>query len=78
MTRSRRLPKILVLRDGRELRTLGDARNLIDALPEDRRHHPHWEYLEQMLTDAMQAKGGFVVGAFNAQLKRALKAEGLI
>jgi hypothetical protein len=78
MAQSRRLPKILVLTDGRELRTLSDARALILALPEDRRHHGHWEYVEEMLTGAIQGRGAFVIGAFNAQLKRALKADGLI
>jgi hypothetical protein len=78
MVQSRRLPKILVLRDGHELRTLGDARALILALPEDRRHQRHWEYVEEMLTAAIQGRGAFVIGAFNAQLKRALKTDGLI
>jgi hypothetical protein len=78
MAQSRRLPKILVLTVGRELRTLADARALNHALPEDRRRGPHWQYVEEMLTEAIQGRGRFVIGAFNAQLKRALKAEGLI
>jgi hypothetical protein len=60
------------------LRTLNDARALILALPDDRRHEPHWQYVEEMLTAAIQGRGAFVIGAFNAQLKRALKADGLI
>jgi hypothetical protein len=78
MAPSRRLPKILVLRDGRELRTLSDARALILALPEERHHHGHWEYVEEMLRAAKLRRGAFAIGAFNAQLKRALKADGLI
>jgi hypothetical protein len=31
-----------------------------------------------MLTAATEGRGAFVIGKFNAQLKRALKADGLI
>jgi hypothetical protein len=77
MAWSRRLPKILVLKDGRELKTLADARALITEKPERRRDNPHWEYADKLLTVAIQ-DGGIRYAAFTSQLKRALKAEGLI
>jgi hypothetical protein len=74
---SRRLPKNLVLRDGREIRTLSDARDLIVTLPERRYDKPHWEYAAELLTTAARG-GGAKVDAFNSRLELALEAEGLI
>jgi hypothetical protein len=74
---SRRLPKNLVLRDGRQIRTLSDARDVILTLPERRYDKPHWEYAAELLTTAARG-GGAKVAAFNSQLELALEAEGLI
>jgi hypothetical protein len=72
---SRRLPKNLVLKDGREIRTLSDARDL--TLPERRHDKPHWEYAAELLTTAARG-GGTKVDAFSSRLELALEAEGLI
>jgi hypothetical protein len=53
---------LIVLRDGRDLKTLADARVLIFALPE--RHHAQGD--------------AYFIRNCAAQLKRALKADGLI
>jgi hypothetical protein len=45
--------------------------------PSRRRDNPHWEYADKLLTAAIQ-DGGIRYAAFNSQLKRALKGEGLI
>jgi hypothetical protein len=71
------LPKSIVSKDGRELKTLADARALILALPESHRADSHWDHAAELLTAAAQGKPAFV-NQFSIQLKRALKAEGLI
>ena len=73
---SRRLPKSIVLRDGREIKTLADARAFIFALPERRQASRRWEYASRLLAAAKDDV--YFVKQFAAQLKRALKAEGLI
>ena len=71
-----RLPKILVLRDGREVRTLAGARALIFGLPKDVREMPHWKQAVS-LSMAGHVDHAYIV-EFNALFKAALKAEGLI
>jgi hypothetical protein len=39
------LPKLILLRDGRDLKTLADARALILALPERHQANQHWDVL---------------------------------
>jgi hypothetical protein len=71
-----RLPKILVLSDGREVRTLAGARALIFGLHKDAREMPHWKQAVK-LSKAAHVDRAFIV-EFNALFKAALKAEGLI
>jgi hypothetical protein len=77
MSWSRPLPKSIVLKDGRELKTLADARALILALPEGHQADSLWGHAAELLTAAAQSKPTFV-NQFSVQLKRALKAEGPI
>jgi hypothetical protein len=77
MSWSRPLPKTIVLRDGRELKTLSDARALILALPKDQQGNPYWEYASELLTAAAQGDRQYMKGCVD-HLKRVLRADGLI
>jgi hypothetical protein len=74
---SRPLPKTIVIKDGRELKTLADARRFILSLPKHRQAIPSWQYVSELLT---ASAGGDVrfMREFVDQLKRVLNAEGLI
>jgi len=74
MSWSRPLPKLIVLWDGRELKTLADARALILTLPVRHQAKQHWEYASELLMAAAQGDA-FFIREFFAQLKRALKEE---
>jgi hypothetical protein len=76
MAPAHRLPKILVLRDGREVRTLAGARALILGLPEALREKPHWEQATELVM-AGHVDHAYLIEV-SAQLKAALKAEGMI
>jgi hypothetical protein len=75
---SKKFWKPLVLRDGREIATLAEARDLLLALPE--RHHarPHLQYAVELLIDAAERGSRSSVDDAAAQLSRALTAEGLL
>ena len=65
------------LRDGRELRTLSDARALILGVAESRQHRPTWAYaVELFLQAAETGKRADVTDAW-AHISRAAYAEGL-
>jgi hypothetical protein len=76
MTQAHPLPKILVLKDGREVRTLAGARALILGLPEGLREKPHWKQAVELVM-AGHVDHAYIL-KFSAQFKAALKAEGLI
>jgi hypothetical protein len=72
---ARKLLPPIMLRDGRRLSTLYDAKNLIGSLPEERRNAPSWQYAEALLVDA--AESGKMEDA-QAHLARVLRADGLL
>jgi hypothetical protein len=59
--------KPIVLRDGREIATLADARDLLLLQPKRHQDQPHLQYAVELLVDDAAA-----------QLSRALTAEGLL
>jgi hypothetical protein len=63
----------IVLKDGRKIATLADARDLLLALPEPHRRRPHVVYAAQMLIGAAERRG---VANARAQMSRALIVEG--
>jgi hypothetical protein len=67
----------LVLKDGRELTTLFDARDFILSLPTDRQREPHWISAGDFLLEAAYGDEEAAVRA-RTQLSRALCAEGLL
>lgn len=77
MTWTRKLPIPILLKDGRTIATLGQARDVMLALPEHRRMKPFWQYAAELLLDAAEQGGGDIDDAW-AQLSRALTAEGLL
>jgi hypothetical protein len=75
---SKKFWKPIVLRDGRELATLADARDLMLALPERHQSRPFWQYAAELLIDAAERSSRANVDGAWAQLHRALTAEGLL
>jgi hypothetical protein len=54
MTWSRKLIPPLVLKDGRVLETLSDARDAILGLPEGRQREPYWQHAASLLLYAAE------------------------
>jgi hypothetical protein len=73
---SRPLSEPIVLKDGREIVTLNDARAVMRSLPAQNRNNGVWLYTGGLLLEAATSDGP--VGETIANLRRALKAEGLI
>jgi hypothetical protein len=73
---SRKLPTPIVLKDGRTLATLADARALVLSLPACRQRSEDWFYAMGLIREA--AVLGGPAGVTVTQLIRALKADGLI
>ena len=71
---TRKLAAPIVLKNGRK--TLGQARELMLALPERHQLRPFWQYAAELLIEAAEHNGGVDDAA--AQLSRALAAEGLL
>jgi hypothetical protein len=76
MTWARKLAAPIILKDGRMIATLYEARTVMQSLPDRRQHNELWLYVGALLLDAAVARGSLNVA--RAQLTRALKAEGLI
>lgn len=76
MAWSKKLPKPIVPKRGRVIVTLGDARDLMLALPERNQLRPFWQYAAELVLEAAE-RGGSIEDAA-AQLNRALTAEGLL
>lgn len=66
------------LRDGRELRTLGEAAELILRLSETIQGHPWVEYAAQLLMRAAENGDAPTIEDATWQVHRALKREGMI
>jgi hypothetical protein len=68
----------IVLRDGRVIATLDEARTLLLALPERHQSRPFWQYAAELLIDAAERSNHASIDNAAAQLSRALAAEGLL
>jgi hypothetical protein len=66
----------LILKDGRKVTTLSEARVLILSLPDLHQANPYWQYATEMLLLASGSKSA--IDEALLQMVRALKAEGLI
>ncbi|WP_158816149.1 hypothetical protein [Methylocapsa sp. S129] len=73
---ARHLTVPIVLNDGREIVTLNDARTVIRSLPAQTQNNDVWLYTGGLLLEAATSDGP--IGETVANLRRALKAEGLI
>jgi hypothetical protein len=73
---SRPLYEPIVLKDGRVIATLNDARVVMRSLPARSQSSDVWLYAGGLLLEAATSDGP--IGETAAQLMRALKAEGLI
>ena len=62
------------LRSGRSLRTLQEAADFIMRLPEDEQQEPHWQTAIEMLINAAETGGGWLLFARIGML-RALNAD---
>jgi hypothetical protein len=78
MNWAQKLPRPVVLKDGRSLDTLLDARDLIAAFPLPRQRDALWETAADLLYDAAHKSDDAAVRAFAVQLRLALNAEKLI
>jgi hypothetical protein len=68
--------KPIVLKDGREIATLAQARALMLNLPFRNQNRVHWQYADELLLAAAE-HGGNLDDA-NQQVARALAADGLL
>jgi hypothetical protein len=73
---SRKFAKPIVLRDGRTIAMLADARALMHTLPANRQRSEPWFYAGALLQEAATLDGA--LGETQAHLTQALRAEGLI
>jgi hypothetical protein len=73
---SRKLSAPIVLKDGRMIAKLGDAREMMLAIPVVRRREAIWQATADLLNEAAAYQD--LIPDAEAQLLRALKAEGLI
>jgi hypothetical protein len=69
-------PEPILLKDGRSITTLGQARALMLNLPFRNQNRPHWRHADELLLDAA-ANSGSIEHAFH-QMIRALTADGLM
>lgn len=67
----------IVLKDGRRLVTLADARAFMLGLSERAALRPYWQYAGELVLEAATSRGGAPKEAW-AQLRRALVGEGLL
>jgi hypothetical protein len=74
---SRKLARTIVVKHGRpgELKTLADARDLIQSLPARRRVQPAWQRAEELLLRAAGSRAP-QDGEVTGQLYQALASEG--
>jgi hypothetical protein len=64
----------IVLKDGRAIATLDEARALMLSLPRQRQVRPYWQYLAELMLAV--AEGRIRVEVAYNQLLRAIAAEG--
>jgi hypothetical protein len=73
---TRKLPAPITLKDGRSLASLADARAFIKSLPARQRRSEQLLYAGGLMTEAASGRG--VLHEAAIQLRRALRAEGLV
>jgi hypothetical protein len=74
-----KFPEPIILKDGRVLKSVADARAFMLALPERRQMASHWQYAAELLWRAAAPRSSkeATLHAW-AQLRRALIAEGML
>jgi hypothetical protein len=70
------LAKPIVLKDGRTVATLGEAREMMLSLPPIHRRSPVWRFAAEVLNEAAADRTS--VSDAEAKFARALQVEGLI
>jgi hypothetical protein len=73
-----RFPKPIVLKDGRMITSLIQARDLIVVIPLHHLRNAYWEYATDLIYDAARSGDDLPVRQAYEQFIRALKAEGLL
>jgi hypothetical protein len=73
-----KFPKPIVLKDGRTIMRLIQARDLIVTLPALHLKNAHWEYATDLIFDAARVGDDASIATAHEQLLRALKVEGLL
>jgi len=73
----RDLPKPLILRDGRRVATLADARAVIGSLPRRLQQSERWLYVSALLLESAASRKAHI-NRTAVHLEHALKAEGLL
>jgi hypothetical protein len=73
---TRRFPEPIALKDGRVIATLADARAVMRSLPASSQSRDVWLYAGGLMLEA--ATSHVPIGEAAAQLRRALRAEGLL
>jgi hypothetical protein len=73
---TRKFPEPIKLKDGRKIATLGQARELMLALPERHQSRPFWQYAAQLLIEAAERGDRASVDHAAAQLSRAWRPKG--
>jgi hypothetical protein len=73
---SRPLSQPIVLKDGRVIATLNDARVVMRSLPATSQGRDVWLYAGGLMLEA--ATSNVPIGEAAAQLRRALRADGLL
>jgi hypothetical protein len=73
-----KFPRPIVLKDGRKISSLIQARDLIVLIPTDHLRNAHWEYATDLIYDAARSGDEVAIGLAYEQFTRALKEEALI
>jgi hypothetical protein len=76
MSWKKELPQPIRLKDGRELRTLSDAGELILRLPDTLQANPKWTYATELLMQAARSGEKTHIADACAQLMRAAMTDG--
>jgi hypothetical protein len=73
-----KFPRPIVLKDGRKIGSLIQARDLIVLIPSPHLQNAHWEYATDLIYDAARNGDEVAIGLAYEQFTRALRVEGLI
>ena len=75
---SRKFAKPIVLKDGRTIATLADARDSMSPVEAGHQDDPAWRHARELLHFASNREDTLSLGRARAQLTRTRNAEGLI